>query len=495
MKMEKEFIRRHWGLLLMLFCLAAGGGLVEWLLTAKADTVQSLNNLVIDDFNRLEDRKSGLIWASIADQTKDYRRVGTKQFVQSNGRSCLNIKELVPTKKNLIIVGTKAAPDNPSDLNFAEYDGIYLRAKGTGGPWTLGLWIESKKAGTQLYQAPFELKNRWQEFRLPFRMFYSMPTSKTLNSREIFRIVTMPALQQRTVEIFLDEIGFYKEQKMYKKLTPEQERIIIHKGTERPFSGKYNNHYETGIYTCMRCGAELFESSSKFKSGCGWPSFDEQIEGAVKWQRDADGARTEITCNQCGGHLGHVFLGEKLTPKNTRYCVNSVSMDFIPAEKQQQTARAIFASGCFWGTEYYFQRAPGVISTTVGYTGGHVDNPTYKQVCTDTTGHAEAVEVLYDPAIISYEQLAKLFFETHDFSQLNRQGPDIGTQYRSAIFYLDNEQKQLATQLIQTLNQKGYNVKTQIAPADKFWPAEEYHQDYYDKTKKLPYCHVYRQIF
>jgi len=495
MKMEKEFIRRYWGLLLMLFCLAAGGGLVEWLLTAKADTTQSLNNLVIDDFNRLEDRKSGLIWASIADQTKDYRRVGTKQFVQSNGRSCLNIKELINTKKNLIIVGTKAAPDNPSDLNFAGYDGIYLRAKGTGGQWTLGLWIESKKAGTQLYQAPFELKNRWQEFRLPFRMFWSMPTSKTLNSREIFRIVTMPALQQRTVEIFLDEIGFYKEQKMYKKLTPEQERIIIHKGTERPFSGKYNNHYETGIYTCMRCGAELFESSSKFKSGCGWPSFDEQIEGAVKWQPDADGVRTEIICNQCGGHLGHLFLGEKLTPKNTRYCVNSLSMDFIPDKKQQQTARAIFASGCFWGTEYYFQRAPGVISTTVGYTGGHVDNPTYKQVCTDTTGHAEAVEVLYDPAIISYEQLAKLFFETHDFTQLNRQGPDIGKQYRSAIFYLDNEQKRLATRLIQMLNQNGHNVKTQIAPADKFWPAEEYHQDYYDKTRKLPYCHVYRQIF
>ena len=495
MKMEKEFIRRHWGLLLMLFCLAAGGGLVEWLLTANADTVQSLNNLVIDDFNRLEGRKSGLIWTSTADQTKDYRRVDTKQFVQSNGRSCLNIKELIPTKKNLIIVGTKAAPDNPSDLNFAGHDGIYLRAKGTGGQCTLGLWIESKKAGNQLYQAPFEMKNRWQEFRLPFRMFWSMPTSKTLNSREIFRIVTMPALQQRTVEVFLDEIGFYKEQKMYKKLSPEQERIIIHKGTERPFSGEYNNHYEKGIYTCMRCGAELFESSSKFKSGCGWPSFDEQIEGAVKWQRDADGVRTEIICNQCGGHLGHVFLGEKLTPKDARYCVNSISMDFIPAEKQQQTARAIFASGCFWGTEYYFQRAPGVISTTVGYTGGHVDNPTYKQVCTDTTGHAEAVEVLYDPAIISYEQLAKLFFETHDFTQLNRQGPDIGTQYRSAIFYLDNEQKRLATQLIQTLNQKDYNVKTQIAPADKFWPAEEYHQDYYDKTKKLPYCHVYRQIF
>jgi peptide methionine sulfoxide reductase msrA/msrB len=293
-------------------------------------------------------------------------------------------------------------------------------------------------------------------------------------------------------------------QKMYKKLTPEEERVIIHKGTERPFTGKFNNFFEKGVYTCKRCGAELFESDSKFKSdpatarsavtSCGWPSFDDQIKGAVKWQPDADGVRTEIICARCGGHLGHIFQGEGLTPNNVRYCVNSISMDFTPAEKRK-TERAIFASGCFWGTEFYFQQAPGVISTTVGFTGGHVDNPTYKQVCTDATGHAEAVEVVYNPSKTSYEELAKLFFETHDFTQLNRQGPDIGTQYRSAIFYLNNEQKQIATRLVEMLRKKGYDVKTQIAPAGKFWPAEDYHQDYYQKTGKLPYCHTYRKIF
>ncbi len=291
-----------------------------------------------------------------------------------------------------------------------------------------------------------------------------------------------------------NKTGSYKEKEMRRKLTTEEERIIVHKGTEPLFSGKYNDHFEKGVYTCRRCGAELFRSSSKFKSGCGWPSFDEQIEGAVKWQKDADGVRTEIICANCGGHLGHVFLGEQLTTKNTRYCVNSISMDFMPAGSKQ-TEKAIFASGCFWGTEYHFKQAPGVISTAVGYTGGQVDNPTYKQVCTDKTGHAEAVQVEYDPSKTTYEQLAKLFFETHDFTQLNRQGPDIGTQYRSVIFYSNDEQRQIAERLVQQLEQKGHNVKTQIKPADKFWSAEDYHQDYYEKTGKTPYCHIYKKIF
>jgi peptide methionine sulfoxide reductase msrA/msrB len=289
------------------------------------------------------------------------------------------------------------------------------------------------------------------------------------------------------------------------KLTAEEERVILHKGTEAPFSGKYYNYFEDGVYACKRCGAKLFDSSSKFQTTCGWPSFDDQIEGTVKKQLDADGVRTEIVCSNCGAHLGHVFAGERLTPKNTRYCVNSISMNFVPAGQPlvlpkaeaaaAQTERAIFASGCFWGTEYYFQRAPGVISTTVGYTGGHVDNPTYKQVCTDKTGHAEAVEVIYDPSKTSYEQLARLFFETHDFTQLNRQGPDVGKQYRSAIFYLDEKQKQIAAGLVQTLKNKGFNVKTEITAAGRFWPAEQYHQDYYKNNGKTPYCHVYRRIF
>jgi peptide methionine sulfoxide reductase msrA/msrB len=322
----------------------------------------------------------------------------------------------------------------------------------------------------------------------------STPPEKPSNKQDAVRIPNVIKGLQRFVGIFLDGIRLSKEQKMNNKLTPEEEKVIIHKATEPPFSGKYYKHFEKGVYTCKRCGAELFESSSKFKSDCGWPSFEDQIGKAVKRIPDADGIRTEILCAKCDGHLGHVFLGERLTAKNTRYCVNSISMAFVPATKQK-TNKAIFASGCFWGTEYHFKRAPGVISTTVGYTGGKVDNPTYKQVCTDKTGHAEAVEVVFDPAKTTFEKLAKLYFETHDFTQLNRQGPDIGTQYRSVIFYLDQQQKQVAERLVRELKKRKYDVKTRIVPATKFWPAELYHQDYYKKTGKIPYCHIYKKIF
>ncbi len=285
-----------------------------------------------------------------------------------------------------------------------------------------------------------------------------------------------------------------RNEKMYRELTPEEHRVIIEKGTERPNTGKYNKHDDKGVYVCKRCGAHLYESTSKFKSGCGWPSFDDEVEGAVMRKPDADGMRTEILCNSCGGHLGHVFLGEGFTPKDTRHCVNSISLEFIPKEQLVEN-RALFASGCFWGTEYHFQKAPGVVSTTVGYTGGHAENPTYKQVCSGKTGHAETTEVIYDPNETDYDALAKLFFETHDFTQLNRQGPDIGTQYRSAIFYLNEEQKQIAKKLVRELEEKGHDVKTEITPANRFWPAEDYHQDYYEHKGQTPYCHVYRKIF
>ena len=159
------------------------------------------------------------------------------------------------------------------------------------------------------------------------------------------------------------------------------------------------------------------------------------------------------------------------------------------------TERAIFASGCFWGTEFYFQKVDGVISTAPGYIGGTKENPTYKEVCTGRTGHAEAVEVIYDPSKTSYRELAKLFFETHDLSQVNRQGPDIGTQYRTEIFYLNDEQKQIAEELIATLKEKNFQVVTKVTPSTEFYKAEDYHHQYYTKGGGSPYCHRYIKKF
>ncbi|MGD2033571.1 MAG: bifunctional methionine sulfoxide reductase B/A protein [Bacteroidales bacterium] len=288
-----------------------------------------------------------------------------------------------------------------------------------------------------------------------------------------------------------------KNTKDYRKLTKEEERVIVHKGTERPFTGKYNDFDEKGVYVCKRCGSPLYKSEDKFHSGCGWPSFDDEIPGAVKRIPDADGRRTEIVCSNCNAHLGHVFEGEGFTPKNTRFCVNSVSMDFIPEKPDDEvmTDTAVFAGGCFWGVEYFMEDAEGVISADAGYTGGHTDNPGYRDVTGHTTGHAEAVRVVFDPSVTSYETLARLFFEIHDPTQVNRQGPDVGDQYRSEIFYLNMEQKHVAEGLIAELKGKGYKVATKLSHAQKFWIAEDYHQDYYEKKNGTPYCHVYTKRF
>ncbi|MCF7972900.1 MAG: bifunctional methionine sulfoxide reductase B/A protein [Phycisphaerae bacterium] len=279
-----------------------------------------------------------------------------------------------------------------------------------------------------------------------------------------------------------------------KPLSEKEAYVILHKGTEAPFTGKFNNHQVKGVYTCRQCGARLYTSDSKFKSNCGWPSFDDEIKGAVKRQPDADGRRIEIVCAACDGHLGHVFMGERFTEKNTRHCVNSISLEFLPADKAG-LEEAVFAGGCFWGVEYLFQQIPGVAKTSVGYTGGTTRRPTYKQVCTGRTGHAEALQVVYDPDRVNYETLARRFFEIHDFTQLNRQGPDIGTQYRSAVFYKDEAQKAVAEKLIKLLTDKGFKVQTALEQADKFWDAETYHQDYYLKTGKQPYCHAPKKVF
>jgi peptide methionine sulfoxide reductase msrA/msrB len=281
----------------------------------------------------------------------------------------------------------------------------------------------------------------------------------------------------------------------FNPLTLEEAGIILHKGTERPYSGIYVNHKEDGVYTCKQCDTPLYKSDDKFDSHCGWPSFDDEIKGAVKRIPDADGMRTEIVCAKCGGHLGHVFLGEGFTDKDTRHCVNSVSLNFVPEKNTIKMDTAIFAGGCFWGVEYYMQKEPGVISTTVGYTGGTKANPTYEEVCAHVTGHVEAIEIAFDPEKTNYEKIARLFFEIHDPTQDNGQGPDIGEQYLSVIFYKNEDQKAIAEKLIGILKDKGFKVVTRVTPAATFWPAENYHQDYYLNKGSLPYCHGYKKRF
>jgi len=284
----------------------------------------------------------------------------------------------------------------------------------------------------------------------------------------------------------------------FNKLTPEEKKVILEKGTERAFTGEYWDHKASGTYICRRCNTPLYRSGDKFDSGCGWPSFDDELPGAVKRRVDADGRRTEIICAACGAHLGHVFKGEQLTPRNTRHCVNSVSMKFVPADQDlpdPKIGRAIFAGGCFWGVEYFMQKEPGVIRVVSGYTGGSREFPTYKEVCTTDTGHAEAVEIIYAPEKIRFEKIAKLFFEIHDPTQVNRQGPDVGAQYRSEVFYLNQKQKEVTEKLIAELRKNGHDVATKVTPADVFWPAEDYHQDYYEKKGSTPYCHGYVKRF
>jgi len=166
------------------------------------------------------------------------------------------------------------------------------------------------------------------------------------------------------------------------------------------------------------------------------------------------------------------------------------------AENQKaKSDTAIFAGGCFWGVEYYMQKAPGVISTEAGYIGGHGSDPSYKQVSSHTTGFAEAVRIVFDPRKTNFESVAKLFFEIHDPTQVNRQGPDVGDQYRSSIFYRNEDQKRISEKLIDRLTLKGYTIATELVPASRFWKAEEYHQKYYVKENGTPYCHGYVKRF
>ena len=277
-------------------------------------------------------------------------------------------------------------------------------------------------------------------------------------------------------------------------LTPELLHVIRDKGTEPPYSHDYEV-VQQGTYLCRQCGLALFRGDNQFHSGCGWPSFDIEIPGVVQQISDRDGRRMEIVCARCDAHLGHVFTGEQLTLKNTRHCVNGLSLDFVPEQTVIDTEEAMFAAGCFWGVEALFKKLPGVLKTEVGYSGGHSDHPSYQDICRGDTGHFEVIRVVYDPAKISYQQVAQYFFEIHDFSQNDGQGPDIGMQYKSRIFYYDQGQLEVARGLIQVLQQHDHHVATEVLPVPIFWPAETYHQDYYAKNGKVPYCHTHVPLF
>ena len=303
-----------------------------------------------------------------------------------------------------------------------------------------------------------------------------------------------------------------------KKLGSEQYHVTQENGTEPAFLNAYWHNKKPGLYVDIVSGEPLFSSLAKFDSGTGWPSFTKPVDAQRIVERTDNSfgtGRTEVRSKTANSHLGHVFE-DGPGPTHLRYCINSASLRFIPMEKMAAQGygnylepfvradlikpsppreTAILAGGCFWGMEEIIRNIPGVIKTTVGYSGGTVPNPTYEMVCSGTTGHAEAVRVVFDPSRLSYEQLLGYFFRMHDPTTLNQQHNDIGVQYRSAIFYTSEEQRQIAERVKAQVDKSGKwerPITTEITKASAFYPAEAYHQDYLQKHPGGYNCHYLR---
>jgi len=297
------------------------------------------------------------------------------------------------------------------------------------------------------------------------------------------------------------------------KLTPLQRRVTQEAATEPPFQNEFWNHHRAGLYVDVVSGEPLFSSKDKYDSGCGWPSFTRPMDGVKlveKQDKSLNMSRTEVRSSDADSHLGHVFEDGPKDKGGLRYCINSASLRFIPVEdlekegygqylslfgQSPQKVRmelATLAGGCFWGMQDLLRKQPGVLRTEVGYTGGLVSNATYEH----HEGHAEAVNIWFDPSKTSYEALLRFFFRMHDPTTMNRQGNDVGTSYRSAIFYHSQDQRNVAEKVKEEVNRSGKWSKpivTEMTPAGPFWKAEDYHQDYLVKHPGGYTCHFVRQ--